>query len=174
MTTLGLLDLHKNMICGFHTHAAEVRDEVHTVRVARKLALRALSRLFSTYRKHIPTMAAPISTHIGKALKTMWNAVVDLFFVRISLSIRLADAFSNDLRITSFVARVFAVCALHASCVLEKVTAQRATHDVVECLQHELMAILLNDVFFLLSDSALSSKTNIESFAFFDLFDKRD
>jgi hypothetical protein len=60
------------------------------------------------------------------------------------------------------VASVLAVRALHASRVLEEVSTVCTAHDVVERLHRELVAVLLDDVFLLLADSALAPKTGIK------------
>lgn len=44
-------------------------------------------------------------------------------------------------------ASIFAVFALHAGRVFEKVATESATHDVVELLYHEFVAIQLVDLF---------------------------
>lgn len=67
-----------------------------------------------------------------------------------------------------------AVGTLHASRVLEEVAAEGAAHDVVECLLHKLVAILLDDLFFSLADGALPAESNIEGTTFLVLLDCDD
>lgn len=119
-------------------------------------------------------MAAPIGAHVGEWLKTMWDSMIDLLFIRIGFGIRLADALRNHLLVTTLVAGILAICALHTSRVLEEVTTERATHYVVECLRGEFVAILLDHVFLLLPDCTFTTQTYIESFPLLDLFDEAE
>ena len=60
-------------------------------------------------------MAAPISTHIGEALETMRDPVVELFFVRVCFRVGFADAFGNHFVETRLMTSIFAILALHSS-----------------------------------------------------------
>ena len=53
-------------------------------------------------------------------------------------------------------ASIFAVFALHTSRVFEKVATESATHDVVELLYDEFVAIEFVDLFFALSHGAFA------------------
>lgn len=64
-----------------------------------------------------------------------------------------------------------AVSTLHACSILEKVATKGAAHDVVEGLLDKLVTILLDDLFFSLTNGTLSAKTNIEGPALIVLFD---
>jgi phosphatidylglycerophosphatase A len=101
----------------------------------------------------------------------MRNTVVDLGLVRIRLVIRLRDALGDDFPVAAFVACKLAVGALHARCILEQLSAESAAHDVVELLLDELVAILLVDFFFPLTDSALAPESIIERLLSFVLLD---
>lgn len=80
-------------------------------------------------------MATPICTHIGEFLEAMRNAVVDLLLIRIRFCIRLAYALGDNTGIALCVASILAILALHACRIIfKKVSAQRATHDVVKLL----------------------------------------
>ena len=68
-------------------------------------------------------------------------------------------------------ASVLAVRALHTSGILEKLAAKGAPHNVVELLYHEFVAVLLNNVIFALSNSALTIKADVERSPIFGLFD---
>lgn len=59
-------------------------------------------------------------------------------------------------------ASIFAIRALHASSVFEELAAECTAHDVVKLLLHEFVPILLDDLFFALTNGSLSSKTGIE------------
>ena len=86
-------------------------------------------------------MTAPIRAHIRERLKSMRNPMVDLLLIRIRFSIRLADTFGHDLWIALLMASILAIFTLHASGILEKISAQSTTHDVVELLYDEFVAI---------------------------------
>ncbi len=86
----------------------------------------------------------------------MRDAMVDLLLVRIRLGIALANALGDDTRITLCVASVLAVLALHAGRVLEEVAAKGASHNVVELVLDELMAVHLVDLLLALADGTLS------------------
>lgn len=107
-------------------------------------------------------MTTPIGTHIRKVLETVRNAVVEFCLVGVCLGIRLCDTFGDHLGITLLVASVVAVRTLHASSILEKFSAKRAAHDIVELLLGEFVAILFDDLFFALADSALAAETHVE------------
>lgn len=147
---------------------------MHAGGVACKLALGAFPRLALAKREHISTMAAPIRTHIGERIEAMGNAMVDLFLVRVCLCVRLADTLRHNLRVAFLMAGVLAVCTLHARSVFEEVTAEGAAHDVVECLHGELVAILFNDIFLLLTNGTLSVETDVERPSVLDLLDKAE
>lgn len=107
-------------------------------------------------------MAAPICRNVGKILEAMWDAVVDLFFVWVGFIVRLADALGDHFRIAFTMARVLAIGTLHACSILQEVPAKRAAHNVVELLCDELVALLLVDLFLLLTDCALSVQAVVE------------
>lgn len=92
----------------------------------------------------------------------MWNAMVQLCLVRICFCVRLRDTFRHHVWVTLFVASVFAVRALHASSILEELATKRTTHDVVELLLHEFVAVLLDNVLLSLANGTLSSERSIE------------
>ena len=98
--------------------------------------------------------------------------MVDLFLLRIRLSVALADALGDDAGITLGVASVLAVLALHACGILEEVPTECAAHDVVELVLNELVPVHLVDFFLPLTDSALSAKTNINLSSVFVCLDK--
>ena len=115
-------------------------------------------------------MTAPISPHVGKILESVWDAMIELLLIRIGFRIRLADAFGDDLRVTLFMARVFTILALHTSGVFKELPAKSTTHDVVELLKHELMAVKFMDFFLALADGAFTVKTDVEGSSVFELF----
>lgn len=81
--------------------------------------------------------------------------MIQSFFFRIRFRIQFADALRNDFRVALLVACILAVLTLHTSGVLEKVPTERASHDVVELLRDELMAIHLVDFLLTLANGAL-------------------
>lgn len=107
-------------------------------------------------------MTAPVGGNVGETLEAMWNAVVDLFFVGIGLIVCFADTLGDNLRVALLVASVLAVGALHTGSVLEEVAAEGATHDVVELLGDELVALLLVNLLLLLTNCTLTVETDIE------------
>ena len=86
----------------------------------------------------------------------MWDTVVDLFFIRVRLCVGLADALGDHVSVAFCVARVLAVLALHASRVLEEVSAQSAAHDIVELVLDEFVAEHLVNFLLALADGALA------------------
>lgn len=107
-------------------------------------------------------MAAPICTYVREILETMRYTVIDLLFVWVGLIIRLADAFCDYLGVAFGVAGVFAVLTLHAGRVFEQFSTESTTHDIVELLLDEFVALLFVNLFFLLSYSTLPIKTDVE------------
>lgn len=107
-------------------------------------------------------MTAPIGTDVGEISPAMGNAMVDLGFVRIGLCIRLRNALCDNLFVTLAMAGELAVGALHAGSILEQFSAESATHDIVELLLDELVAILLVDFFLLLADGTLTTQAQIK------------
>lgn len=64
---------------------------------------------------------------------------------------------------------IFAICALHSSRILQKVSTKSAAHDVVELLKQELVTIKFVDLFLALPDGTLSIEAYIEHFSVFAL-----
>ena len=85
--------------------------------------------------------------------------MVELLFIGICFRVGFADAFGHYLGIAAFVTCVFAIFALHASRVLEQLTAKGATNDAVKLLSDEFMAILLGNLFLALSNGSFSIET---------------
>lgn len=102
--------------------------------------------------------------------------MVELGLVRIALSVGLADTFCDNQRIAFFVAHVFAISTLHASSILEKLPAECTSHDVVELLCDEFVAVKLVDVFLPLANStfAVQPDASVEWSSFSRLLGYRD
>lgn len=96
--------------------------------------------------------------------------MIELLFGGIGFSVGLADTLCDYLGIAFLMAGVLAVLALHTSGILEKVAAERASHDVVELLNHKLMTVQLVDLFLTLANSTLTVEPNIERSPVFVLF----
>jgi hypothetical protein len=107
-------------------------------------------------------VTTPIGTHVGEIFEPMRNAVVELRLVWIGFGVRLGDALGNHLWVALLVTRVVAVRALHTGSILEKFATESTSHDVVELLLHELVPILLDHIFFALTDGTFATKTKIE------------
>ena len=107
-------------------------------------------------------MATPVGRNVGKSFETMRDTVVDLLLVGIGLVVGLADTLGDDLGIALAMTGVLAIGTLHAGCILQKIAAKSATHDVVELLRDELVSLLLVDFFLLLTDSTLTVQSDIE------------
>ena len=75
--------------------------------------------------------------------------MIELFLVRIRLSIGLADAFCDDFGKTLLMAGIFAVLTLHARRIFQEISTQGTSHNAVKLLGDELMPILL--LYFLLT-----------------------
>ena len=115
-------------------------------------------------------MTAPIGSHVGEVLEPVWNTMIELFLIRIAFRIGLADTFGDYLRVALFVARIFAILALHAGGVFKELTTKSTTHDVVELLEHKFMTVKFMYFFFALADGAFTVQTNVEWSPVFQLF----
>ena len=100
----------------------------------------------------------------------MRDAVIDFFFIRISLVVGFADTLCDNFRIALAMASVFTVLTLHTSGILEEFSAERTAHNIVELLSNEFVSLFLVDFFFLLANSTLTIQTNIERSAILQLF----
>lgn len=69
--------------------------------------------VFATQWQDVATMAAPIGPHVGEVLESVGDTMIELLLIRVAFRIRLADTFGDDLGVTLFVARIFAILALH-------------------------------------------------------------
>ena len=88
--------------------------------------------------------------------------MVDLLLVWVRLCIGFADTLGNNACVALCVASIFTVLALHTSRVLEKVSAKRTAHNVVELLRNKLVAVHLVNLFLPLSNGTLTIETKIE------------
>ena len=156
----------------FHAQTAEIRNEMYATRVACQLALGTFLSLFPTERKEVAAVTAPIGTHIRESVETMRHAVVEFDFVWIGICVGLADTLGNDFGVAVLVTGIFAVGTLHTRRDVEEVAAERAAHNVVECLRSELVTILLHDILLLLSNSTFTVETDIKWPAILDLLDE--
>lgn len=107
-------------------------------------------------------MAAPICTHVCHSFKSVRDTVIELLLLRVRLCVGFRHALCDNLCVTLFMAGIFAIRTLHACRVLEKVTAERTTHDIVELLLHKPVPIHLMYLFFTRTDCTFSSKPKIE------------
>lgn len=114
-------------------------------------------------------MATPVGRDVGEALETVGNAVVDLFLVGVGLVVRFADTLGHDLGVALAMASVFTIRTLHARGVLEEFSTERTAHNVVELLCDELVALLLVNLFLLLTHGTLTIETNVEGAAILQL-----
>ena len=109
-------------------------------------------------------MAAPIRTHIREPFEPMMDAVVQLGLVGIGLGVGLGYTFRDYLAVALLVACVLAVSALHTSSIFEEVSTICTSHDVIKLLLHELVTILLVNLFFALSYRSFATQSNVERF----------
>ncbi len=58
-------------------------------------------------------MTAPIGPHVGEVLESVWDTMIELLLIGVGFRIRFADTFGDNLRVAFFVARIFAILALH-------------------------------------------------------------
>lgn len=91
----------------------------------------------------------------------MRNTVVDLLLVRIGLGIAFANALRNDALVAFRMTGVLAIFTLHACRVLEEIPTECTAHDVVKLVLYELVAVHLVNLLLALTDSSLSSKTQV-------------
>lgn len=71
----------QKFVGSLHRHTAKVRNEMSTISVAGDVALGTFSRILASKRQHIATVTTPVGSDICKRFETMWNTVVDLFFI---------------------------------------------------------------------------------------------
>lgn len=62
---------------------------------------------------------------------------------------------------------VFAIRTLHTRGILQELPAKRTTHNIIELLRNELVALLFVDFFLLLTNGTLTVETDIEGAAIF-------
>lgn len=60
--------------------------------------------------------------------------MIQFFFIRISLCVRLANTLCDDSGVAFLVASVLAIFALHASRIFEEVATESTAHNVVKLL----------------------------------------
>ncbi len=130
----------------------------------------ALSTLLPTQRKYVAAVTAPVCTKVRKCFEPVRYLVVESFFVRICFCVGFADALGDDLMIAFLMACVLAIRTLHASRVLEEISAQGASHDIVELLLNELVSILLVHFFLSLANGTLAIETDVKWSSIFGLF----
>jgi hypothetical protein len=114
-------------------------------------------------------MTAPIGPHVRKVLEAMRNTVVELLFLWICFVVCFADTLCNHVSVAFPVASVFAVCALHTGRVFEEVSAQGTSHDVVELLLNEFVAVHFVYLLLSLTNSTFTVKTQVNWSSIFHL-----
>lgn len=135
---------------------------------------RAFPAILLSKRQNITAVTTPVRAHIRKLLETMRNTVIDLLLVRIRLCVGFADTLRDNTAVALSVTSVLAVLALHTCRILEKIAAECTTHDVVELLRNELVAIHLVNLFLPLSNGTFSVQTSIKSLLRFCLLGEAD
>lgn len=115
-------------------------------------------------------MTTPVSRDVRIPFESMRDTVVNFLLVRIGLVIRFADTFCDNLGIALFVAGIFAVRALHACSIFQKVPTKSAPHDIVKLLGNKLVALFFMHFLFLLADCTLPIETDVEWAAVLQLF----
>ena len=115
-------------------------------------------------------MAAPVGSHVGKILESVRYTMIEFFLIRIGFRIRFAYTFGDDFGVTLFVARIFAILALHACGVFQEFSAKSTAHDIVKLLEDKFMAVEFVDFFFALANSAFTIKTDVEGSSVLELF----
>ena len=88
--------------------------------------------------------------------------MVDLFLVLVRLIVRFTNALRDNFRIAFCVTGILAVCTLHPGRVFEEISTKRTSHDIVELLLDELVALFLVNFFLFLSNGSLSIETNVK------------
>jgi hypothetical protein len=71
--------------------------------------------------------------------------------------ISFANTFCDDFGITVFVARVFAILTLISRSIFEEFATKGTTHDLIELLHDEFMAVNFVHFFFSLTDCTLTT-----------------
>ena len=115
-------------------------------------------------------MTAPIGAHVREILKSVRYTMVELLLIWVGFCIGLADAFSDNLGVAFFMARIFAILALHTSGVFEELPTKSTTHDVVKLLEDKFVAVKLMYFFFALTYGAFTIEANVKRPSVFQLF----
>lgn len=107
-------------------------------------------------------MATPVGRNVSESFKPMRDAVVDFLLVGIGLVVGFANTLGDNLGVTFAMASILAIGALHPRCIFQEVAAKCTTHNIIELLRNELVALLFVDLFLPLSDSTLAIQSNVE------------
>lgn len=107
-------------------------------------------------------MTTPVSADVGHWLKPMGYPVVELLFFRVHVLIRFGYTLCNHFFVALLVTSVFAVRTLVPSGVLEEISAECTTHDVIELLLDKFVPIHFMNLLFTLTNSTLASKSEIQ------------
>jgi hypothetical protein len=122
-----------------------------------------LACVLLSYWQHVTTMTAPVGANIRSTLEAMRNTMVDFLLLGVGFRIRFRYAFSDDLLVTFLMASVLAIRTLVSGGILQEVTAQRASHNIVKLLLHKLMTILLMYFLFPLTYGTLTAEAELQS-----------
>ena len=63
-------------------------------------------------------MTAPIGPHVGEVLESVRYTMIEFLFIRVGFRIGFADTFRDNFGVALFMARIFAILALHTSRIL--------------------------------------------------------
>lgn len=119
--------------------------------------LGAFPNILPAPRQDMTTVAAPFRTTIRNWLETVRDAMVEFVFI-VDRIATLGDTLSHHLLVTFLVTQEAAVLTLIPS-VTQKFPTKRTAHNVVELFLNELMAVLLENLFLLLTDSAMTAQS---------------
>ena len=111
--------------------------------------------------QHVTTVTTPVGTNIRELLETMRNAMVNLLLLWIGLGVRFTDTLRDHASITFGVTGVFTVLTLHSSRILQEVAAQSTSHDVVELLRHEFVAVHFVNKLLTLTNSSQIGRAHV-------------
>lgn len=96
--------------------------------------------------------------------------MIYFFFIRVRLIVGFTDTLCDNFLIALAMASVLAIFTLHTSSILEKISAERTAHNIVELLSNEFVSLFLVNFFFSLANSTLTVQTNIKWSAILQLF----
>ncbi|KAH3677405.1 hypothetical protein OGATHE_000879 [Ogataea polymorpha] len=133
--------------------------------MAEYTTLRTLSNILSTPWKNIATMTTPFRASVCDLLKSMRNSVIELCFFWRRICAGSGNALINNVLVALLMAQKSAIFTLEST-VSEEIATNCTAHDVVELLLDELVAVVLVNFLFSLTNGTMTSQATSKSVPF--------